>query len=98
VCGQGEWLSALKESHCDESYMTMSMKRGYSVLRISKKREIGAPEFAFVFKSNWDPNDQLSFFSSWHCAFLEKAYGLKIDGPKYNCDTKLIGYFTGHMG
>jgi len=97
VCDQGTWLTALMESGADNSYKSMSMKRGYSVLRISDKREHGAPEYAFTFKPKWDPDDQLPFFSSWHCAFLEKAYGLKIDGPKYNCNTKLIAYFTGHI-
>jgi hypothetical protein len=95
VFSQGDWLTALMESGCDDSYKSMSMKRGYSVLRISKKKNIPEPEYAQTIA--FPKPKKMRLLSSWHKAYIEKACDLKLQGAALKCSSEIIGYRTGHF-
>jgi len=91
---EGEWLTALAESGCDDSYKSMSIKRGYSVLRISEKKDIPKPKYAFKITFS-QPQKRLE--SSWHAEYLKKAYGITSHLIQLRTTSKIIGYKTGHF-
>jgi hypothetical protein len=90
----GEWLQALMESNCDQSYKSMSIKRQYSVLRAGKKANNPKPEFAFIYQYE-EKNKRL--ISLWHSLYVEKTTDASVKGRKVCCASKVIGYTTGHF-
>jgi hypothetical protein len=88
----GEWLVLLYYSNCDDSYKSMSIKRGYSVLRVSMKKDIGSPKYAFTFTNS----KRGKLISGWHAKFLE-IQGATIGGKRKKCGGMTVGYVTGHF-
>ena len=91
IVTMGEWLETLANAKCDQSYKSMSIKRGYSVLRIGRKKDISLPEYAFTFVNSKKPK----IVSRWHSKFLE-IHGVCVAGQKKRCGSQVVGYVTGH--